>query len=570
MASSSDGSTLLIGAPDRPQRRRRRVAVRHRTPTAMSSRAPSRWAIASTACAANQGQGETSGGRFGSTVALSADGNTALVGAYQDDTSTGIGAVWGFQRATAGANAGQWSQLGTKFTATSACSTNCGFGFSLALSADGTLGMAGGDFANSVAVFDVTGEGLVQQGPALVGNCTSNCANQGTGELGGTTFGRGLALSPDALTAFVGDPSDGAGEGSGMGSAWAFGPPPPTNATAPELSGNLAVGSTLSCSQGSWNNNPTSYAYGWNRDGQAISGSNADTYQVTSDDAGHNLTCTVTASNDYGSASANSEPGAIPPGTTTTTTSTSSSSSTSSSHEHEHDNHDDHADANRAGLHRCPGHRSAAHRRDGHLHRHRRGRWTVGHLELRRRFDRHRRDGYPRLRHRSRLHDHGQRWTRRRAPSTTSWWSTTNRRPPPSRSCATRQPTASPARRRRSPIRSRSSRRRRCPRPDRPRMIRSRASTSGCAATVRPPPRTSPVCPTASAPRRPDCASSAPATCSATAFPTRAATGPTATRSSPRTRSRCRDAPTPRSASARSTRRPPALSPSRSTSGTGP
>jgi hypothetical protein len=49
-------------------------------------------------------------GQFGSSVALSADGSTALVGGPQDDN--GAGAVWVFTR-----SGGAWSQQGPKLTA---------------------------------------------------------------------------------------------------------------------------------------------------------------------------------------------------------------------------------------------------------------------------------------------------------------------------------------------------------------------------------------------------------------------------------------------------------------------
>lgn len=73
--------------------------------------------------------------------------------------------------------------------------------------------------------------------------------------------------------------------------------PKPVNTEAPKLTGTPTVGSTLSCSQGAWANKPTAYAYAWLRSGVPIAGQSASTYVLQSVDAGHSVTCQVTASN---------------------------------------------------------------------------------------------------------------------------------------------------------------------------------------------------------------------------------------------------------------------------------
>jgi surface antigen len=83
-------------------------------------------------------------------------------------------------------------------------------------------------------------------------------------------------------------------------------PPTPTNTALPSITGTAQVGSTLTCSNGSWSNSPTSYAEQWLRDGSAISSATASTYELVSADADHDLSCKVTASNAGGSASATS------------------------------------------------------------------------------------------------------------------------------------------------------------------------------------------------------------------------------------------------------------------------
>ena len=82
----------------------------------------------------------------------------------------------------------------------------------------------------------------------------------------------------------------------------------PENTAPPAISGTAVVGRTLSCSQGSWTNDPTSFAYRWNRGGTAIAGAVSPTYTVTGADVARQITCTVTASNAGGGNSATSAP----------------------------------------------------------------------------------------------------------------------------------------------------------------------------------------------------------------------------------------------------------------------
>ena len=77
----------------------------------------------------------------------------------------------------------------------------------------------------------------------------------------------------------------------------------PVNSVAPAITGTPALGNTLTCSQGTWSNSPTSYAYQWQRNSVNISGATASTYVVVSTDAGTALSCIVTATNASGSAS---------------------------------------------------------------------------------------------------------------------------------------------------------------------------------------------------------------------------------------------------------------------------
>lgn len=84
------------------------------------------------------------------------------------------------------------------------------------------------------------------------------------------------------------------------------GPTAPVNTTPPAITGTPAEGSTVSCTNGSWSNSPSSYTYRWNRNGAPIGGATSQTYTVQNADVGQQLTCTVTASNGAGSGQATS------------------------------------------------------------------------------------------------------------------------------------------------------------------------------------------------------------------------------------------------------------------------
>jgi hypothetical protein len=77
----------------------------------------------------------------------------------------------------------------------------------------------------------------------------------------------------------------------------------PRNVDVPYLGGDGIVGATLNCTMGNWDGEPTGYAYVWKSDGADVAGT-GDSYVVAASDAGHSITCVVTASNDAGSTEA--------------------------------------------------------------------------------------------------------------------------------------------------------------------------------------------------------------------------------------------------------------------------
>jgi hypothetical protein len=80
----------------------------------------------------------------------------------------------------------------------------------------------------------------------------------------------------------------------------------PVNVSAPVVSGTASVGSVLTTTNGTWDNEPTSYTYQWKRNGSNILSATANTYTIVAADVSQSITCTVTAINDAGSASATS------------------------------------------------------------------------------------------------------------------------------------------------------------------------------------------------------------------------------------------------------------------------
>ena len=65
-------------------------------------------------------------------------------------------------------------------------------------------------------------------------------------------------------------------------------------------------GATLNCTMGNWNGEPGAYSYVWAADGANVPNGSAATYAVLPGDVGKSFTCTVTATNGYGSGSSTS------------------------------------------------------------------------------------------------------------------------------------------------------------------------------------------------------------------------------------------------------------------------
>jgi hypothetical protein len=134
---------------------------------------------------------------MGRSVALSSDGRTALIGGPGD--AGGAGAAWVFTR-----GASSWTQQPGKLTGANEVGT-AHFGKSVALSGDGTEALVGGltdaEGRGAVWPFARTGDGsFVQQGAKLTGVAS-----------GEPHFGYSVALSGDGKLGAVGAPRGGSG-----------------------------------------------------------------------------------------------------------------------------------------------------------------------------------------------------------------------------------------------------------------------------------------------------------------------------------------------------------------------
>ncbi len=141
----------------------------------------------------------------GCSVAISSDGNTAVVGGLAD--SGGIGAVWVFTR-----SGGTWTQQGSKLVGTGAVGNYVYQGKSVAISSDGNTLLEGGFYDNdtvgAVWVFTRSGGVWTQQGQKLVGTVAIGKASQGNS----------VGISSDGNTATI----SGYLDNNGTGGVWVF------------------------------------------------------------------------------------------------------------------------------------------------------------------------------------------------------------------------------------------------------------------------------------------------------------------------------------------------------------
>ena len=239
VALSGDGNTALIGGPS---------AEKEKGAVWVFTRASSTWREQAK-LPAGTGVGEKTG--QGQSVALSADGNTALVGGPGEDEATG--AAWVFVR-----SGEAWSQQGGELLGEDATLKEAQVGHGVSLSENGNTAVLGGyhdDVSVGAAWAFVRSGSTWGEQEKLVG----------TGSVGGfPTQGSSVALSGDGFTALVG----GAGDNSEVGAAWVFartpesgGEPEPNPGPSPNPN-NPNNGSNASTNTGSGSSTGSSTSTG--------------------------------------------------------------------------------------------------------------------------------------------------------------------------------------------------------------------------------------------------------------------------------------------------------------------
>ncbi|MFZ4797170.1 MAG: T9SS type A sorting domain-containing protein [Bacteroidia bacterium] len=150
------------------------------------------------------GTGGVGSSRQGNSVSISADGNTIIIGGSSDNNN--LGASWIFTRTN-----GVWNQQGNKILGTG-YEGAARQGSSVSISADGNIAIIGSiaDSSNKGAlwIFTRIGGTWLQQGNKLVG----------TGNIGLAGQGRSVGLSADGSTAIVA----GSDDNNNLGAAWVY------------------------------------------------------------------------------------------------------------------------------------------------------------------------------------------------------------------------------------------------------------------------------------------------------------------------------------------------------------
>ena len=187
LALSSDGTTLVTGAPD----------TNGGVAYVYHASSEGAWASTSTPTATLSNASEVQGDSgVGYAVAISADGTTALVG---DSGNPGGGGAYVYHASAEGA----WTSSVTPGAILSDSNTGskAALGNALALSSDGTVALLGAPGINSdtgeADVFHASGEAAW----ASTSTPTATLANAGGSK--GDYFGVNLALSTDGTTALV-------------------------------------------------------------------------------------------------------------------------------------------------------------------------------------------------------------------------------------------------------------------------------------------------------------------------------------------------------------------------------
>ena len=200
VAISSDGNTAIVGSYFDDNERGTDAGSSY-----IFTRSGSTW-TQQAKLIASDGAGND---QFGRSVAISGNGNTAIVGSYRNNTSKGSAYIYTRSGST-------WTQQ-AKIAANDAVS-NDWFGFSVSISNDGNTAIVGAyvddNGRGSAYIFTRSGSTWTQQAKLVASDAAD-----------GDWFGYSLAISGDGNTAIVGARNDDSAKGSAYiytrtGSTW--------------------------------------------------------------------------------------------------------------------------------------------------------------------------------------------------------------------------------------------------------------------------------------------------------------------------------------------------------------
>jgi hypothetical protein len=187
---SSDGTTAVIGSPLSTNSNKGAAYVFHVADE-------DSWVSSSAPTATLTDSASATGDNFGESVAISGDGSTAVVGTY-------VGSGPGYADVFNVSNEGSWATTSTPTgsLADPTPQTGVRFGFSVSLSADGTMALIGAPGSNSgigaAYVFGVPDEDS-WAAPATVAATLTNAT-----ETNNENFGASVTLAADGTTALIG------------------------------------------------------------------------------------------------------------------------------------------------------------------------------------------------------------------------------------------------------------------------------------------------------------------------------------------------------------------------------
>jgi hypothetical protein len=199
---SSDGTTLLVGASGETTSPNTFNGAAY-----VYTRSGGAWVQQQKLLASDAASSDN----FGDSVSISSDGNTAIIGAYREDTSpyTDNGAAYVYTR-----SGGVWTQQ-QKLVASDAASSE-EFGKSVSISSDGNTAIIGTSPASSNAngaayVFTRSGGVWTQQQKLVASDAAA-----------GDLFGSSVALSPNGNMALVGAYDEDTSPNTGQGAVYVY------------------------------------------------------------------------------------------------------------------------------------------------------------------------------------------------------------------------------------------------------------------------------------------------------------------------------------------------------------